>query len=1150
MKKIKSIAHISDIHIQLLKRHDEYRKVFKNLYKSLIDNDIDLIVICGDLFHSRAHLSPEAVQMATSLFDELTKISDVIIIAGNHDAVLTATNTRLDSISPIVSLFNEGRTDDQHKVIYYRDTDVYQYENVDFSLYSVLDYLEPDLDKLRDVSVKLGLYHGMLSGATLDSGRTTERDHRDITFDAYDRLLLGDIHKPQKIKNNAYYSGSLVQRNIGEDPKKHGYYIHDLEQLDKDPKFIQIDNEHGMYKIHFDGVRFVGDYHEEIPSEAYVRVTYPKQLEKKEVEKEFNDKYPEIKSYNIEVLTEEETERNIDIKENISELFSLENLNELIDQYYDDEETKEQMIELNNEIYEEVSDQIRDTFVSGSFVINNIEFDNLFSYGEGNVVDIKDLEGIIGLFSANRMGKSSFLNTIKIALYGGAKIVDKQEDMVNSDSDWYRTKISLNKNGDHYEIERNGKVTSSGISNKVTLYKNGESIGGTIREINKDIDSLFGDADTFDKLFYISQRSPEMFLDLTPMQRKEWVYNNLGVDIFQILHRFAKDKYNKLVSKVDDLKDINFDDELKIKELDLKATQKDLKKDKEKISDLNKTVEEYKEEIGDIEIIELENSFWQEYKELKKTRDNTEDYIENLKGEIVELEDNIKHIEEDNSLISINTDISEYQNIVEDINDKLENDEPSERQKNLEQELEETNEKGTELFQKKTKLKNNIKEEPTVEYGDEDVEELKGRKNELTKEKYTLESEVKSLKSKIENAKGKTEILSADERFENEELCKTCPLLEDAFEQKSLLSEYGDNLVDKEDSLYSVTNNIEEIDSKISNAETQLNELQEFNETVKEFESVEEKFNDLLNRKESLEDQIDHEKNTREEKLQDQLESHNKQIESWKSQYEDKKESLINGYQKDIEVTNTKIETKESELQSIEEKIEEYKEKEKNYQSNSENKERVKELQKSIDHCKDDIERIQDDIDSLNRSIGSYETEIENLKKQKEEFKEAKVDIDLYSEYSKITHKDELPLLFVENIIDVFQAEINDVISRISEFSVELEIEDNNINSYLLEKGSSWNANLCSGMERFIINIAFRIAISKIGNIVSPNFMIVDEGFNALDPNHAESVPDVFTYLKKDFDHIFVVSHSQKYKEFVDHTLSIEKVDGKSYISS
>ena len=40
------------------------------------------------------------------------------------------------------------------------------------------------------------------------------------------------------------------------------------------------------------------------------------------------------------------------------------------------------------------------------------EFDNMFSYGENNVVDFTKLNGIIGMFAPNASGKSSLLDAL------------------------------------------------------------------------------------------------------------------------------------------------------------------------------------------------------------------------------------------------------------------------------------------------------------------------------------------------------------------------------------------------------------------------------------------------------------------------------------------------------------------------------------------------------------------------------------------------------------------------------------------------------------------------------------------------------------------------------------------------------------------
>ena len=57
-------AHIADTHIRNLKYHYEYRKVFERMYEILREEQIDCIVHCGDLAHTKTQLSPEYFDMA------------------------------------------------------------------------------------------------------------------------------------------------------------------------------------------------------------------------------------------------------------------------------------------------------------------------------------------------------------------------------------------------------------------------------------------------------------------------------------------------------------------------------------------------------------------------------------------------------------------------------------------------------------------------------------------------------------------------------------------------------------------------------------------------------------------------------------------------------------------------------------------------------------------------------------------------------------------------------------------------------------------------------------------------------------------------------------------------------------------------------
>ena len=66
LTKVDYIVHVSDIHIRLTKRHDEYREVFEKLYAEIKKTPENTIVVnTGDTFHSKVDLSPEAVQLAS-----------------------------------------------------------------------------------------------------------------------------------------------------------------------------------------------------------------------------------------------------------------------------------------------------------------------------------------------------------------------------------------------------------------------------------------------------------------------------------------------------------------------------------------------------------------------------------------------------------------------------------------------------------------------------------------------------------------------------------------------------------------------------------------------------------------------------------------------------------------------------------------------------------------------------------------------------------------------------------------------------------------------------------------------------------------------------------------------------------------------------
>lgn len=195
IEKINKIYHISDVHIRNLKRHKEYKIVFQRtvdaIKKTLAPGDI--IFLGGDIVHAKTDMTPELVQSVQEFFKMFADLAPTILITGNHDCNLN-NKSRLDALTPIVNALNH------ENLIYLKDSGVYQIADKHFTVMSVFDKPK-DFIKASDFKgkYKIALHHGAVDTAVTDVGFRLVNEHVNIsTFEGYDLVLLGDIHKPEQ----------------------------------------------------------------------------------------------------------------------------------------------------------------------------------------------------------------------------------------------------------------------------------------------------------------------------------------------------------------------------------------------------------------------------------------------------------------------------------------------------------------------------------------------------------------------------------------------------------------------------------------------------------------------------------------------------------------------------------------------------------------------------------------------------------------------------------------------------------------------------------------------------------------------------------------------------------------------------------------
>lgn len=171
-------------------------------------------------------MTPELIDMVAWTLTECSKICKTVLIIGNHD-FLENNTSRLDALSPIIDSLNNP------EIVYYKNRGVYEDENIDWVVYSLMDHnIPPDIEKSD--RVKIGLFHGPVVGLSTDIGYKFEDGFDSSKFNGCDLVLCGDIHKRQVFdipgKKKAYMVGSTIQQNFGETLSKHGYGVYEVEK--------------------------------------------------------------------------------------------------------------------------------------------------------------------------------------------------------------------------------------------------------------------------------------------------------------------------------------------------------------------------------------------------------------------------------------------------------------------------------------------------------------------------------------------------------------------------------------------------------------------------------------------------------------------------------------------------------------------------------------------------------------------------------------------------------------------------------------------------------------------------------------------------------------------------------------------------------
>ena len=880
-RKLKHIHHISDIQIRNLKRHKEYEEVFERTYEEVKKHkDNAVVYIGGDIAHSKTEMSPELVDQLSRLFKNLADICPTILIAGNHDCNLN-NRSRMDVLSPIV---NNLKHPDLH---YLKDSGVYKCADTKFVVWDVWEK-EDDYIEAKDFEgdTKIVLFHGTVDKSETDLGFFLPSDVKIAKFKGYDMGLLGDIHKRQHLnkEETISYCGSLVQQNHGEG-LSHGYLLWDVPK--RKSEYIEIPNDYGYYTINIDGGK-VPDC-PDIPQKARLRVrvsnTKPSELKKAMslIHSKYGIKEVTVTKTDSIYSTEKVRGQHIAVG-NVRETDYQYNLIEeyLKSNHFIDDETLIDIKKINEELNGRLPEDNVNRGVN--WRVKKLEFDNMFSYGEGNVVDFTKLNGIVGLFAPNAQGKSSLLDALSFCLFDRSSRAYKAINVLNNKKDWFKCKATLEVEGVEYFIERNAKKQSNGhVKVNVDFYTYDDANekvslnGDQRRTTDVNIRKIIGTYDDFIMTALSLQTNSTVFIDKTQKERKDLLAQFMGIGVFDQLYTLAADEIHDVSSLLKSFKKTNYDVQL----ADIKDSLSEDKKKFKKLDVQRKALLTEKKEC-DKEIIGLT-------KQLKKV-DETADSISELEERKVTLT---------NSLNAVDERVGEIATL----------------SKQLSVEETELNEKI------------NI-------FIENEVDKKFAQLEQYSVEKSTNQIEIDKLKIEVKNKLDKIEKLGDLEYDPDCDFCMKNPFTIDAMETKKKLNDdklLANEFVKKSDSLDTIINGLSHIESHKAQLDESIQSLSLLTANVSKLDSEEkltiERRKNLISQLAIIEDKINiyHEQEKDiifNKKMTNKIEDSQQQSDIIEQFIEDadKKLQIVNGEIKVLETNRENIMASIDKVEELEDK--------------------------------------------------------------------------------------------------------------------------------------------------------------------------------------------------------------------------------------
>ncbi len=205
---------------------------------------------------------------------------------------------------------------------------------------------------------------------------------------------------------------------------------------------------------------------------------------------------------------------------------------------------------------------------------------------------------------------------------------------------------------------------------------------------------------------------------------------------------------------------------------------------------------------------------------------------------------------------------------------------------------------------------------------------------------------------------------------------------------------------------------------------------------------------------------------------------------------------------------------------------------------------------------RDDLLARQGRLQAEAERMAAYRSEIARLERSHQH---AQSEQRVYSELFQAFGRSGLPAMLIDAAVPHLESEANNLLGRMTDNRMAVRLETQRVNQggnttetldiLISDELGSRSYELFSGGEAFRINLALRIALSKVlsQRLGTPlPTLFIDEGFGTQDAAGRERIVDAIASIQDEFEKIIVITHLEELKDLFPARIEVLKTESGS----